>query len=420
VATSVSVAADRIVIEHLELVDADLARLVEERDEAERPELVERALKIGLLALRDAGVTVNVDFVQKEMERLLVQVDERNRQASQALDSALRQEFAEDGGRLPRTLERFLGDQGTFRSLVAELFDPRSRESAIGRFDAVLGTYFDGDSSRLAQLLDPTREGSPLNRFHSEITKRLDTLAAEIKAQAEADRARRDERSKGTAKGADFEDVLEGILGGIAQGLGDVLERTGTVAGDEIRGKKGDFVLTVDPGRTGGHQLRVVIESKDRAVSVRGITEELAEARHNRSAQGAIVVFTPQHAPSSAYPLAIVGRDVWCVVDPETPDRLPLECAVRLARIFALDSLRTAPVQIRPEVIHRAVEGIGTQLSTIQGMKSRLTSISAASSAVAADLDGMRVGVLRGIAEVEAELGRVEDSENGDAGAASA
>lgn len=84
--TQVTVTADRIVVEHLELVDAELARMVEEREEADRPDLVERALKIGLLALRDAGVTVNVDFVQKEIERLLVQVDERNRQASLALD----------------------------------------------------------------------------------------------------------------------------------------------------------------------------------------------------------------------------------------------------------------------------------------------------------------------------------------------
>jgi hypothetical protein len=411
VSTQVTVTADRIVVEHLDLVDTDLARMVEERAEAERPELIERALKIGLLALRDAGVTVNVDFVQKEIERLLVQVDERNRQASLVLDSTLRQEFAEDGGRLPRTLERFLGDQGQFRRLVAELFDPRSRDSAIGKFETVLGTYFDGDSSRLAQLLDPTREGSPLYRFHSEITRRLDALAAEIKAQAEADRARREERAKGTAKGTDFEDVLEGLLGGIAQGLGDVLERTGTVAGDEIKGKKGDFVLTVDPSRTAGHQLRVVIESKDRAVSVRAITEELAEARHNRSAQGAIVVFTPQHAPASAYPLSIVGRDVWCVVDPESPDRLPLECAVRLARIFALDSLRAAPVQIRPDVIHRALEGIRTQLSTIQGMKGRLTSIANASNTVASELDGMRVGVMRGLVDIEAELGKIQEPE---------
>jgi hypothetical protein len=411
VSTQVTVTTDRIVVEHLELVDADLARMVEEREEAERPELIERALKIGLLALRDAGVTVNVDFVQKEIERLLVQVDERNRQASLVLDSTFRQEFAEEGGRLPRTLERFLGDQGQFRKLVAELFDPRSRVSAIGKFETVLGTYFDGDSSRLAQLLDPTREGSPLYRFHSEITRRLDALAAEIKAQAEADRARRDERARGTAKGGDFEDVLENLLGGIAQGLGDVLERTGTITGDEIKGKKGDFVLTVDPSRTGGHQLRVVVESKDRAVSVRAITEELAEARHNRSAQGAIVVFTPQHAPASAYPLSIVGRDVWCVIDPEAPDRLPLECAVRLARIFALDSLRATPVQIRPDVIHRALEGIRTQLSTIQGMKGRLTSIASASNTVASELDGMRVGVLRGLVDIEAELGKIQEPE---------
>ena len=39
------------------------------------------------------------------------------------------------------------------------------------------------------------------------------------------------------------------MLGDIARGSGDLVDRTGTEAGDVIRSKKGDFVLTIDPAR---------------------------------------------------------------------------------------------------------------------------------------------------------------------------
>ncbi len=402
--TAVSLTADRLVVDHLELTDPDLVRFVAERSETERPELVERALRIGLLAVRDAGLTVNVDVIEKEFARLVQQIDERNEKAGQALAQALRESFAEDGGKLPRTLERFLGDQGALRRLVADLFDEGRRDSAIGRLNDLMGRYFDGDGSRLAQLLDPTRLGSPLYQFRSEVSRGFEDLAGRIQSLEKASEARAAERAKSAAKGIDFEDVLEELLGEITHGLGDGLERTGTLPGETIKGKKGDFVLTVDPSRTRGADLRVVIESKDRAMSTRQVTEELAAARQNRSAQAAVIVFTPQHAPANVDPLAIVNRDVWCVVDPAAPDRLPLECAVRLGRIFALDALRDRPVEVDVAAVDRALEGIRSQLSAIQGMKSNLTSITNATSKVSADLDGLRVGILRSVSQVEEEL----------------
>jgi len=402
--TTVSLAADRLVVEHLELTDPDLVRFVADRAEADRPELVERSLRIGLLAVRDAGLTVNVDVIEKEFGRLVQQIDERNERASQALAQALRESFAEDGGKLPRTLERFLGDQGALRRLVSDLFDETRRDSAIGRLNDLMGRYFDGDGSRLAQLLDPTRLGSPLYQFRSEVSKGFEDLAGRIQALEKVSDTRSAERAKSAAKGIDFEDVLEGLLGDISSGLGDAIERTGTLPGETIKGKKGDFVLTVDPSRTRGADLRVVIESKDRAMSTRQVIEELAAARQNRSAQAAVIVFSPQHAPANVDPLAIVGRDVWCVLDPAAPDRVPLECAVRLGRIFALDALRDRPVEIDLAAVDHALDGIRTQLSAIQGMKASLTSISTATGRVTADLDGLRVGILRSVAGIEEEL----------------
>ena len=60
----VRVEGDRIVIDRIVIHDRALASFLMERPTDDRLELVERALRIGLLALQDAGVTVNVDVVR--------------------------------------------------------------------------------------------------------------------------------------------------------------------------------------------------------------------------------------------------------------------------------------------------------------------------------------------------------------------
>src|SRR6266516_3062074 len=119
-AATVRVDDDRIVVDRLTLVDPGLAAFVADRPADERVLLVERALKIGLVALQDAGVTVNVDVIRREFGSLLKQTEAVNERAAAALEQALRMNFADGDGRLPRTLERFLGDRGQLRTFVGE------------------------------------------------------------------------------------------------------------------------------------------------------------------------------------------------------------------------------------------------------------------------------------------------------------
>ena len=149
--TRVTVERDRVVVEHLVLLDASLAAFVTERPAEERAGLVERALKIGMTALMDAGVTVNVDAVRAEFASLLRQTEDANAKAATALDQLLRQNFADGDGRLPRTLEAFLGDRGKLRLLTDELFDETKRDSAIGRIKTLLGAYLEGDGSKRSE-----------------------------------------------------------------------------------------------------------------------------------------------------------------------------------------------------------------------------------------------------------------------------
>ena len=402
--SEVRVDGDRIVIDRLIVRDAALAAIVADREPTDRPAFVERALRIGLSALQEASVGIDVDVVRDEFDKLLRANEQANTRAAEALDQLLRANFADGDGRLPRTLEKFLGDRGQLRSFVGELFDETKRDSAIGRMKTLLGTYFDGDASKLALLLDPTRQHSPMHQFRSEVAAGFERLNERLTAIEAAAAARGAERARSAAKGADFEDVLEALLGDLTRGSGDLLDRTGGEIGELLRSKKGDFVVTLNPSQTGGADVRVVVEAKDRAMSGRSMREELREAKENRCAQVGLVVFSPAHAPTGIAPFDVRAGDVYCVIDPAAPDLATLEAALRLARLLAIASLREVEAEIDAEAIRAALAGVRAELEALKGIKATLTSIATSAGGLQATLDRLRDAVLARVVEAEAEI----------------
>jgi hypothetical protein len=401
---SIHLEADRIVVERLSLPDPGLAAWLAAQPMDDHAILVERALRIGLTALQSVGVTLNVDAVRSEFERFSEQNRTANEKAAAALEQVLRSNFGDGDGRLPRTLETFLGDRGKLRSMVEELFDPTRRDSAIGRISGMLEMYFDGDASRLATLLDPTRLGSPLHQFRREVSEGFRALQEKLAVIEAAQSARAGERARSAAKGADFEDLLEAQLGEIARGANDLLERTGTDAGDAGRSKKGDFVLTLDPDLCRGSDLRIVVEAKDRRISGREMREELREAKVNRDAAVGLVVFTPQHAPAGIAPFDVRAGDVYVVLDPADPDASSLHAAVRLARLLALASLRESEAELDISAVNAALTGVREALEAVRAIKVQLTAIGTTSAQVSLTLDKLREAILAWIARAEREL----------------
>jgi hypothetical protein len=400
----VRVDGDRIVVERLGLTEPALARYLAARPEDVRVELAERALRIGLLAIQDAGTSLDVELVRREFEALLQRADSLNERAATALDGMLRTNFADGDGRLPRTLEKFLGDKGQLRGFVSELFDEGRRDSAIGRMRELLGRYFDGDASQLARLLDPTRLGSPLHQFRTEVADGFVKLNERLTALEAAAGARAAERSKSAAKGADFEDAVGSLLADICRGSTDTVERTSAEAGALIRSKKGDFLVCLDERVTRGADVRIVVECKDRPVSMRALREELAGARQNRSAAAALVCFSTEHAPAAVAPFMLQGSDVYCVLDTAAPEPEILEAALRLARLVALTGLDKQETEVDAAAAHAALDQIRGYMDAIRTLKSQLTSIGNASQDVSKGLDKLRDGVLLRLADAEAAL----------------
>ncbi|MEA2676623.1 MAG: hypothetical protein QOJ81_764 [Chloroflexota bacterium] len=401
---AVDVVGDVIVVEHLRVQDRTLAAFVESRAEADRAEMADRALRIGLHALQDAGTTLDVEFVRREFDALVEHNTSVNERAAKELDQVLRLNFADREGRLPRMLEQFLGDRGQLTRLVTELFDESKRDSAIGRLRTLLGTYFDGDASRLAQLLDPTRMGAPLYQFRTEMNAAFEKLNDRLTAIETASNTRAVERSKSAAKGADFEDLLDEMLAEAVRGTGDTVDRTGTAAGDISRSKKGDFLLTIDPQWCGGAELRVVIEAKNRGKSWREMRDELSEAKRNRGAAAALAIFTPEHAPAGVAPFDVRFGHVFAVIDPQAPDMATLSAAVRLARLHALASIAARTTEVDTARIAAALAALKTELDAVRALKVSLTSIKTTADNVATGLDRLREQVLSRVTDAEACL----------------
>jgi len=401
---SVHIDGETIVVEQIRVSDRSLAAFVAQRPADDRPELIERALRVGLHALQDAGTSLDVDLVRREFDGLLERSANVSERAARELDQVLRQNFADQDGRLPRTLEKFLGDRGQLNRFVSELFDETKRDSAIGRMRALLGTYFDGDASRLAQLLDPTRLGSPMHQFRTEINQGFEKLNDRLTAIEAAQGARSAERARSSAKGADFEDLLESMLGETARGLGDLVERTGSLSGDVMRSKKGDFLLTLDPQWCQGADIRVVIEAKNRRLSWREMREELDDAKRNRGAAVAIAIFAPEHAPAGIEPFDARYGHVFCVVNPDDPDQAALTAAVKLARLYALATLVRDEERIDVTRLLAATTAIKAELDALRRLKVQLTSIRSTAGEVALGLDRLKEQVLLRVAEAEAQI----------------
>jgi len=148
----------------------------------------------------------------------------------------------------------------------------------------------------------------------------------------------------------------------------------------------------------------VVVEVKDRGVSVPQMRAELRDAKANRGASVGIVVFTPAHAPAGIAPFDLRGDDVWAVLDPDAVEPTLFEAAVRMARYLALASLAGRETHEDTATVVQALASIREQVDQVRNLKSQLTSIGNATKAVWAGLDTLRSGVLDQVLRAESAI----------------
>jgi len=362
----VDIVGDRIRVASLEIVDRALAGYLESRSPEERPETVERALRVGLMALQSASGSIDVDHVRRAFDKFLSDAADSNKKATAEVEEILRKNFATEGGVMPATLERFIGDKGQLAQFTKDLFDENRRDSAIGKLNTILGTYFDGDASKLAHLLDPTREASPLSSFRAEIAI------------------------------AEYTELL--------RATNDDIEGTGGITGAVTDSKKGDAVITINAKDASAAVLRIVVEVKDKSMTGPAIEKELVEARENRKAEVALMVFSEVAAPSGYAPFQITRNGVFCVVDPESPDVAILEASYRLARMVALIRMKAEGSGADLSAAREAIDALRARLDSVKEIKKTLTAVDTATEKARDELDALRAAIAAEVDKIEEQV----------------
>ena len=163
----------------------------------------------------------------------------------------------------------------------------------------------------LRAALDPLGD-SPLAVALSGVRAEL----AHLRDDIVRNQGRDEEAARGTAKGVDFEDRLDGTLRQIARGIGAVVEYTGRSAGNlSSVAVVGDYLFTLADGR------KIVIEVKHQQTigltGKNGILAELDRAMINRSAQAGLCISALDAYPAEVGSFNVYGNRVLVVDDGE-------------------------------------------------------------------------------------------------------
>jgi hypothetical protein len=323
--------ADGVVyVRELEEHDDEVARVVAEADDPIAA--TSSCLRIGARALRAAHVSVDVDVIERSFADLEHRFETK---VAAAVDDIARNTAAlldEDDGALTGTLGAF---HEHLEGLLGDTFDADSKSSVLAKIEElVLGT--------MRGLITPEVDDSPIGRLRKEL---VETVQREVSDVAEEVRrvtehlgildATEDAYEHTTAKGFDYEELVDECVGALAAAHGDLAEPTGTAQG-ATGSKVGDEVVTLNRDDTFGCEARFTIEVKNRKLNMRSTIAELEEAMANRDALAAIAVFRSQDQAPTAVPFTYTDDKAIAVLDPDDED----DAALRLAYMWARWTVR--------------------------------------------------------------------------------
>lgn len=323
-----------------------------QRVDANRGSVVETMIRVGTYALQAGSSGFDVRAVRLELERAADN-------AGQAL-SDMQTHVAEtmgQGGTLAAAVDA-AGEK--LMTAVAEVIARQSdgdvpgtlvakvqagaksvEEVMSGIRDKIrddLRQASERQTDALSKAVRDVRDLDPASGMGSAVS-RIEKAIVELTTVVAATAAVGQERERGTAKGALYEDEVAVIVASIAQVYGDRAEQTGGQPGKVILNKRpscrGDVTCYA-----GGAPL-VVLEVMDRNSAVLSsnlVIPELDAAIGNRGVRAAIAVVSSADNPLMCQqPLQILGPDKWAVVlEKDGGSLLALKVAYRLARASAM------------------------------------------------------------------------------------
>ncbi len=393
----VRVVENRLVIENLQIDDAGVARVVREQkaNGQEPTETITRAIEIGARVIDSEGTAANVDYVRRELEAGLGELDRKLGGTLEMGSEALAERLAATFG-----AER----NDSVQAQIKEIVTAETRQHREQLLQTL--TAEDGSNplvamqvrinSKLYEAEERHRaEVEKLRESHVSQSRAMQTQVHELKEnlarlldKGEHELELADAEAAGTRKGLSFEERVHDAIEAIAASRGDVATHTG---GEQAEGggKKGDIVVEVGACE-GSSQGRIVFEVKDKRLSNNGAWAELNAAMEARAASfGVLVVAGEENVPAGREQLTeYAGNKLIVAVDRDEPASLGLAIAYRLAAA-RLAMARDRDLQVDAIAVRDTATEAITLLRQAQAIRSAMTGIKTSSDKARSGLDAM-------------------------------
>jgi hypothetical protein len=393
---------------------------------------INRLLEIGVAVVERVEVNRDVEFVQKEVEKMLTQFNtnlgklcsEAETRTINFVDTNF--DAGEKDSYTAKFIEYMRNGLKEFKTDVAattKLMLDNAREvstdkisevknalditkESIVKFQQALSeqTDFNKIDSFPNKMLKETEKyfgkESPLvnvvqtivNSFSNDINNSIISLREEL-ARKEGS----DEMLKQTVvKGLIFEEEIDIRLGNIAKSYSDIVTMVGTEK-EKGNQKKGDFIYKFNGGD------RIVIECKDSSVGLKPMLDYMNLAMENRSVDfGILLTKTADQLPNQVGVFNLYENKLFCSAE-------YLEFAIRWTRLYLAKIKSVEKIEgINKNVIEDKLKGITAELKNLVTVKKKLTSvtnfITSENTAIAEVLEKMRQEISNHLEQLEEEI----------------
>ncbi|MBC8307033.1 MAG: hypothetical protein H8E55_66150 [Pelagibacterales bacterium] len=307
------------------------------------------ALKIGTIVIQSAIPEIDTRLVEQRFDNLAKKMDECMTEFNSDISYELDQLFDDDDGKLNKSLDGFLGNEGILSRLLYQYFgsdgghlltllnrnlgpgsefskhlDPDNKESVIYKIEKTVKSYMQDHSKEILNQFSLDVEDSAISKLKKSIMTEMHNLReyngqffTELKAALGFELGKNEEALKGTEKGREFEVSLYEHVAQIGRNFADQTDIVRSIVGSVPYSKKGDYTITL--GETSGApDLNIVVEvKKEHGYRLKDAVKELKEAKKNREANVGIFVFAESCAPVEVGNFLRIGNDFYVTVNDE-------------------------------------------------------------------------------------------------------
>ncbi len=314
-----------VVIANLAIDEPDLVQLVSDAEDPVRA--VHEVAAVGARVIRMTQTTVDAAVVERRFGSLEQRIDDGLKKAVELIGETAAAYLDPETGALKAILDEL-------EKNLDDAFDPDSKASVLAKFEGLL-TGGTADIKKVVRdLVDPGNPESPLGRLKHDLTeemKELRQIVNDLRTQVAVEQTEAEVLELTAIKGRRYEEVAFEAVAGVASLFGDEAEPVGDKNGTEAN-RCGDVLVTLNADATPGGTGRIVVEVKDRKLSMRETHVELERAMKNRDAKAGVIVFSRQEKAPIATPLQVFGSKAVVVLDKDELDERALRLGIAAAR----------------------------------------------------------------------------------------